>query len=118
MRVARGAAVSGEMFRARKHAVRAVRPHKRRRVARDDLGIGGKTSAFALDDRVVGMRVEIDDRREVQVEPETRERLRRGFGMAKSFRGLVDAAEFLVGNTLGKTIGGLQSVHASALLID
>ena len=59
MRVAGRAAVTGKMFRAREHAVGAMRANELGGVARDGSGISGKTATLALDDRVVGVGVEV-----------------------------------------------------------
>lgn len=69
--VAGGAAVAGEVFRAgEEDAVGAVGADVFRSVAhRDGLGIGGEAAALALDDRVVGVGVEVDDGGEIRVRP-------------------------------------------------
>ena len=118
MRVTGGAAVAGEMLGAGEHVVLSVRADELRRVAGNGLGVGGEGAALALDDRIVGVGIKIHDRREVQIEADTGERLRGGGGVAVGFRRLIKPAEFLVGDARGKSIRGLQAVHAAAFLVD
>ena len=61
--VAARAAMSRKVFLAGQHAALAVRADERRRVTRNHAGIRGETPPLAVDDRVVGVGVEIDHRR-------------------------------------------------------
>ena len=116
--VAGSAAVAGKMFQAGQHAVGAVGADVVGGVARDGLGIGGKAAALALDDRIVGVSVEVNDRGEVEVEADAREGLCDSGGVAGGGRGIVDPTEFLVGAARGETVDSFEAIHPSALLID
>ena len=89
-----------------------------RRVPRDGFGVGGEGPAFALYDRIVGVGVEVDDRRQIEVDPQSGEGLGGGGGVTIGGRGIVEPAEFLVGNALGKAIDRFEPVHPPTLLID
>ena len=115
MRIRRGVPMPGEVLRRHRDPRALVRGHPGAGVPRDSLRI--RAEAADADHRVVGVGVDVDIRREVEVDAGVAQLRRDGRAHLGGERDIVQAPQDRIAR-VGRALGRMQPGDIAALLVD